>query len=63
MIWRVIDRYATLAGGRPSVSPAAAYGMLDGLFQRALLAYTAHGERVLDGLADEVRTVLPLMVH
>jgi len=63
MIWRVIDRYAGLAGSRPSVSPPAAYGMLDGLFQQALLAYTANGDRVLDGLAAQVRTVLPLMVH
>ena len=63
MIWRVIDRYATLAEGQPSVTPAAAYGMLDGLFQQALLAYTASGDPVLEGLATQVRTVLPLMVH
>jgi AcrR family transcriptional regulator len=63
MIWRVIDRYATLADSRPSVTPAAAYGMLDGLFQQALLAYTKHGDQVLDGLATQVRTVLPLMVR
>ena len=63
MIWRVIDRYATLAGAKPSVTPPAAYGMLDGLFQQALLAYTKSGASVLDGLAAQVRTVLPLMVH
>src|SRR5215468_492891 len=51
MIWRVIDRYATLAGGQASVTPAAAYGMLDGLFQQALLAYTAQGDQVLEGPA------------
>ncbi len=39
MIWRVVSRYAELSG-RPLVAgPAAAYGMLDGLFQQALLAY------------------------
>ena len=63
MIWRVIDRYATLADAKPSVTPAAAYGMLDGLFQQALLAYTKSGASVLDGLATQVRTVLPLMVR
>jgi TetR/AcrR family transcriptional repressor of bet genes len=63
MIWRVVDRFATLSGGTPSVSPAAAYGMLDGLFQQALLAYTAGGEPVLAGLATEVRAVLPLLVR
>ena len=63
MIWRVIDRYATLSGGTPLVSSPAAYGMLDGLFQQALLAYTATGEAVLDGLATQVRAVLPLLVR
>jgi TetR/AcrR family transcriptional regulator, transcriptional repressor of bet genes len=63
MIWRVIDRYATLAAGAPSVNPAAAYGMLDGLFQQALLAYTTNGEAVLDGLAGQVRAIMPLMVR
>ncbi|WP_307873192.1 TetR/AcrR family transcriptional regulator [Paractinoplanes ovalisporus] len=63
MIWRVVDRYATLAGRPPSVGAPAAYGMLDGLFQQALLAYTAGGEPVLDGLATQVRVVLPLLVR
>jgi TetR/AcrR family transcriptional regulator, transcriptional repressor of bet genes len=63
MIWRVIDRYATLAGRPPAVTPAAAYGMLDGLFQQALLAYTTGGEPVLDGLTTGVRAVLPLMLR
>ena len=63
MIWRVVDRFATLSGGTPSVNPAAAYGMLDGLFQQALLAYTANGDAVLDGLTAQVRVVMPLMVR
>ncbi|WP_433302105.1 TetR/AcrR family transcriptional regulator [Actinoplanes sp. CA-030573] len=62
MIWRVIERYATLSGRPPAVTPAVAYGMLDGLFQQALLAYTAGGEPVLDGLTTQVRAVLPLLV-
>ena len=63
MIWRVVDRYVALSGRPPAVTSAAAYGMLDGLFQQALLAYTAGGEPVLSGLAAEVRVVLPLMVR
>ena len=63
MIWRVVDRYATLTGAPPSVPASTAYAMLDGLFQQALLAYTAAGETVLDGLAAQVRLVLPLMVR
>ena len=30
MIWRVVSRYAELAGTAPRVTPAAAYGLLDG---------------------------------
>jgi TetR/AcrR family transcriptional repressor of bet genes len=63
MIWRVVDRYATLAGRPPSVNPAAAYGMLDGLFQQALLAFTAAGEPVLDGLSAQVRAIMPLLLR
>ena len=60
MIWRVVARYAELAGRPAAVEPAAAYGMLDGLFQQALLRH--HQELPLDGLVDQVRAVMPLML-
>jgi TetR/AcrR family transcriptional regulator, transcriptional repressor of bet genes len=63
MIWRVITRYADLAGLSPSVTSPAAYGMLDGLFQQALLAWTITGEPVLDALTTQVRSVLPLLAR
>lgn len=63
MVWRVVDRYAELAG-RPLIArnSSAVYGMLDGLFQQTLLAYT-DGEETLDLLADEVRDLMPLLVR
>jgi TetR/AcrR family transcriptional regulator, transcriptional repressor of bet genes len=63
MVWRVVDRYAELAG-RPLIAAksSAVYGMLDGLFQQTLLAY-ADGEETLDLLADEVRDLMPLLVR
>jgi TetR/AcrR family transcriptional repressor of bet genes len=60
MIWRVVTRYAELAGRPVSVAPEIAYGMLDGLFQQALLAH--HRDVALDGLVAQVRAVMPLMV-
>ena len=39
MIWRVVDRYAALTAAPSSVPASIAYGMLDGLFQQALLGY------------------------
>src|SRR3954453_13349552 len=39
MIWRGVSRFAELSGTEVGMSPAAAYGVLDGLFQQALLGY------------------------
>lgn len=61
MIWRVVTRYAELAGTEPALSPHAAYGMLDGVFGQAVLAHLAgHGPAALDVLRREVRALLPL---
>ncbi|MGP4049953.1 TetR/AcrR family transcriptional regulator [Streptomyces sp. 2A115] len=37
MIWRIVSQYAELAQSPPTVSPAVAYAIFDGLFQQALL--------------------------
>jgi TetR/AcrR family transcriptional regulator, transcriptional repressor of bet genes len=63
MIWRVVTRYATLAGRRPRLEPPVAYGVLDGLFQQALLAYVGGHTEVLATLAGQVRAVLPLTLE
>ncbi|MGZ4611915.1 MAG: TetR/AcrR family transcriptional regulator [Kineosporiaceae bacterium] len=62
MIWRVVSRFAELAGRPAAVSPAVAYGMLDGLFQQALLAYGVGGEESLSSLSAAVGDVMPLML-
>ena len=62
MIWRVISRYAELAARSVALPPSVAYGMLDGLFQQALLAYADGGEDVLQVLTVQVGEVLPMML-
>jgi AcrR family transcriptional regulator len=62
MIWRVVTRYAELAGRSPALPPSVAYGVLDGLFQQALLAYVSGSPDVLDALVGQVRTVMPLVL-
>lgn len=62
MIWRVVARYAELAARPAAVDPPAAYGMLDGLFQQALLGWVAGRETALDTLVTQVRTLMPLML-
>ena len=62
MIWRVIERYAELAGRPPALTSSAAYGVLDGLFQQALLGHQTNGDAVLDDLVAEVHGLMPLML-
>lgn len=62
MIWRVVIRYADLSDRPAAVEPQVAYGMLDGLFQRALLAYVTGHTDVLGDLVVQVRAVMPLML-
>jgi len=52
MIWRVVQRYATLRGGRIVVSPLIAYATLDGLFENCLVRHIG-GDRTA---AEELRT-------
>ena len=48
---------------RPALlAPPVAYGLLDGLFQQALLAYVGGHTDVLDTLVTQVRAVMPLML-
>jgi TetR/AcrR family transcriptional repressor of bet genes len=61
MIWRVISRYAELSGAAVAMTPAAAYGVLDGLFQAALLGYlTGDQQAALDELVGQVHALMPL---
>ena len=60
MIWRVVSRYAELAGRPVAMTPAAAYGVLDGLFQRALLGHVTGDGSALPTLVDQVHALMPL---
>ena len=44
MVWRVVVEHAKLSGSEPGVSPALAYALFDGVFQRSLMGYL-HGRR------------------
>ena len=58
MIWRVISRYAEFAGITVALSPGAAYAVLDGLFQRALLHLLAGQDTAAEDLRANVVRVL-----
>lgn len=63
MIWRVISRYAELAGRSPRVTPAAAYAMLDGVFQRALLRHICSEPPAEQDLREQTLAGLPPMLN
>jgi TetR/AcrR family transcriptional regulator, transcriptional repressor of bet genes len=62
MIWRVVSKYAELAGRPVVMPPAAAYGVLDGLFQQALLGHVTGDESALPTLVMQVHELMPLML-
>ncbi|KRB76461.1 TetR family transcriptional regulator [Nocardioides sp. Root190] len=62
MIWRVVSTYAELSGRAPAMTPHVAYGVLDGLFQQALLGHLCEQEGVLDGLRTQVRDLMPMVL-
>jgi TetR/AcrR family transcriptional regulator, transcriptional repressor of bet genes len=63
MIWRVLTRYAELSEASLVVDRAGAYGMLDGIFQQALLGHQRDPDGAhLDQLERQVRHLMPLMI-
>ena len=58
MIWRVVSRYAELAQISVTLSRAAVYAILDGLFQQALLHHLAGNEGAAEDLRANVVRVL-----
>ena len=63
MIWRVVVRYAQLSGQAPARSPQAAYGLLDGVFQQALLGHITGRAGALDDLVGQVRDLMPYLLE
>jgi AcrR family transcriptional regulator len=62
MIWLIVSRYAELAGLDVTVPRRVAYAAYDGLFQQALSRYLAGDLTAADVLAEDVRTMLDLLV-
>jgi TetR/AcrR family transcriptional repressor of bet genes len=62
MIWRVVTRYAELAGRPVDTSRDTAYGVLDGVFAQALLALDREPEAALDRVADQVHALMPRLL-
>ena len=55
MIWRVMSRFAELAGGPCGLPPSAAYALFDGLFQQGLLRHLSGDKQAVAAMQDNVR--------
>ena len=62
MIWRIVSQYAEHLGSPPTISPATAYSMFDGLFQHGLIRHLFGHPDAADSLQDAVERLLPTMV-
>jgi AcrR family transcriptional regulator len=60
MVWRIITRYSELADREIAMDPASAYGVLDGLFQAALLGHISDDASALPTLVMQVHRLMPL---
>jgi AcrR family transcriptional regulator len=55
MIWRIMSRFAELAGKPLEVLPAVIYAMLDGLFQQCLLKHACGDKTAIAVMQEQVR--------
>jgi TetR/AcrR family transcriptional repressor of bet genes len=60
MVWRIVSRYSELADREVAMDAASAYGVLDGLFQAALLGHVTGNPEALPTLVAQVHGLLPL---
>ena len=60
MIWRIVTRYSELVDREVGMDAASAYGVLDGLFQAALLGHVTGNSDALPTLVDQVHALMPL---
>ncbi len=58
MIWRIVSRYAELAGKPVEMAPSTIYALFDGLFQQGLLKHLAGQDDAARHLQDSVGQVL-----
>jgi AcrR family transcriptional regulator len=63
MIWRIVTRYADLAGLAPQISSPTMYAIFDGLFQQALLRQLAGEPTAAADLQAAVTQVLPSLIR
>lgn len=63
MTWRVVTRFYDLSGTTPQFSSSMAYVIIDGIFQRALLALLTDGPDQLTSSRDQLAEAFDLFLR
>jgi AcrR family transcriptional regulator len=58
MIWRIVSRFAELAGEPCGMPPSATYALFDGLFQQALLRHLSGDAKAIEAMQADVRQAI-----
>ena len=62
MIWRIVSRYAELAGTTVTITSPVMYAIFDGLFQQDLLRYLSGDDAAMTDLQAGVKQVLDKVI-
>jgi AcrR family transcriptional regulator len=62
MIWRIMSRFAELAGTSLEVLPAVIYAMIDGLFQQCLLKHVSGDAAAIPEMQKQVRWTISQLI-
>jgi AcrR family transcriptional regulator len=62
MIWRIVTKFADLAGAPPAVPSGVAYAVFDGLFQHALIDHLAGHDHAARDLEQNVQHILDSLI-
>ncbi len=63
MVWRIGARLSELSGRAIGLSPAALYGLFDGIFQRSLLRHLTGEAAASAELQEEARRILTTLIR
>ncbi len=63
MIWRVVSRYAELAAAEPAYDSGTTYAVLDGIFEKALLAHIVGTPDALRTLRGRAHDLMPTLLR
>jgi hypothetical protein len=62
MIWRVVSRFAELAGASALLDSGTTYALLDGVFEKALLEHLTGTGTASSSLRERALHLLPTLI-